>query len=529
MAEPEALRGRIDELEQELALLRACEQLSREADEALEEAMRDRQPLDRAMRVLMPILCRHAGACRVAVRTYGEDLQMRDFEHRASDAAAGNVTSVSQTLDVAGEAFGEASIELDGTLDERARSRAARLLDTWCEELDNYLAAIARAREKHVVTGKLSQALTHPVLEVGVGQAIDVLQKDVSFDDLILASCHEDDSNGETLSFKVLLEGKRVCDSSEPNDSPHQRFMSEHALAFIGGDERAVLDHFGIESFQEQVLINGVKDRRVIGRLLVTSRRGEFNTFDRDLLERFADYLRSRLVDFNREYKHLALCFPPAVVSRLLSSEDYVEQHLRARERPVAVMFCDVAGFTRLSEQVLRAPSAIARFIDGWSEEAVRIIWQSGGVFDKMVGDCVIGLWGPPFFELSPRDACRRALDTARQIRDFTATLADSAALPELRGLDITVSTGLNHCPLFVGLFGPNEGYTGFSAGMNNSARLQGLAEPGQILCMEGFVEAHGEASAFGETLSAKVKNVGDPLLYREALPGASQASGEQP
>jgi class 3 adenylate cyclase len=524
MAEPEALGGealrrRVDELEGELALLRACEQLSREADEALEEAMRDRQPLDRAMLSLMPVLCDHAGACGVAVHTYGEDLQMRDFEYRVPNAADGEGARVRQSLDVAGEAFGEAQLEFDGPLDEQAMARASRLLDTWCEELDNYLAAIARSREKHVVTGKLSAALTHPVLDTGVSEAIDVLQKHVSFDDLILASCHEDDRSGETLSFKVLRDGRRVCDSSAPSESPHQRFMGEHALAFIGGDEKAVLDHFGIERFQEQVLINGVKDRRVIGRLLVTSRRGEFNTFDRDLLERFADYLRSRLVDFNREYRHLVACFPPAVVSRLLATEDYVEQHLRARESDVAVMFCDVAGFTRLSEQVLRAPSAIARFIDAWSEEAVRIIWSSGGVFDKMVGDCVIGLWGPPFFELTPRDACRQALEAARQIRTFTASLAQSEGLPELHGLDITVSTGLNHCPLFVGLFGPNEGYTGFSAGMNNSARLQGLAAPGQILCMDSFVAAHGDAGAFGETLTAKVKNVSEPLHFREALP----------
>ncbi|MBK6575900.1 MAG: hypothetical protein IPG17_06850 [Sandaracinaceae bacterium] len=90
--------------------------------------------------------------------------------------------------------------------------------------------------------------------------------------------------------------------------------------------------------------------------------------------------------------------------------------------------------------------------------------------------------------------------------------------LPALAGMElpIGVATGLNYCRLFVGLFGPDEDYTGFSSGMNNTARLQGVATRDQILCMDAFVAALGDEARFGPEQRAQVKNVAEPLRYRE-------------
>jgi class 3 adenylate cyclase len=224
-----------------------------------------------------------------------------------------------------------------------------------------------------------------------------------------------------------------------------------------------------------------------------------------------------RIVDFNREWKQLSLCFPPRLATRLLAENDYVERFLSPREREVAVLFSDITGFTRLSEQVLRAPVEIGRLIDTWSSRAVEIIWETGGIFDKMVGDCVIGLWGPPFYELDAESACRRAAEAARRIRDYTGGLAAQAGLEVLRALErpMGVATSLHYTRMCVGYFGPNENFTGFSAGMNATARLQGVAERDEILCMEDFVAAYGDPSAFGEERSAKVKNVAHAIRFR--------------
>lgn len=522
---PDATRA----LHAEVDLLRTCARLAHEADEILEEAMRRRWPLADALDVLIPLLAAHCGADACHVHTVDEDGVERDFRWSAGgaaakdgdwprpagrraawrDAGAGRAL-VAQILDVAGEPFGTAAVRVPAPADHQGRERIERVLDTWCEELDNFLAAIARARCKQRVLADIAAALRHPIVDRGVQRAVEALITEVPLDDLVLVFWQEDDLAPENVHCAVVSDGERADDA----------FVREHAGRLLRGDSAALAAAMGIERHREEVLIGGRRDGSVIGRLLVARRDGEFNTFDRDLLQTFAHMLRARVVDFNREWKQLSLSFPRDIVQRLLAEEDYAERHLKPQERDAAVLYCDISGFTRISEQVLGTPALIGHLVNTWSAEVVRIIWETGGVFDKMVGDCVIGLWGPPFFDREPRELCRRAADAARRIRDYTRTLPRAPGLEALRdaGEPVGVATGLNWCPLMVGCFGPNEDYTGFSAGMNNTARLQGLAGRDEILCMEGFVEVYADDAAFGERCSAEVKNVAEPLAYRQLI-----------
>ncbi|MEM9695904.1 MAG: adenylate/guanylate cyclase domain-containing protein, partial [Myxococcota bacterium] len=398
-------------------------------------------------------------------------------------------------------------------LDDEGGERVKAMLDVWCEQVDNYLVAIQREREKHRLTGQLADALKDPVLDRGMQEAIDLLRRQIGFDDFVLAYHHEDARLGDDSGFKVLLDGAVVADSAAPVDSPWQTRTANEVDRFLRLDDRTILKELGLNDVREQVLINGVTDQRVIGRLVVHRRARGLNTFDMDLLQRFADFLRQRIVDFNREYKQLAVSFPPAVVRRLMGEEGYAKRYLQPVERDVVILYTDIVGFTRLSEQVLRSPAKIGHLIDVWSERVVEILWQTGGVFDKMIGDCVIGLWGPPFYDLSPPDACRRALAAAREILDFTRALASHPDFPELAEHGLGVSTGINFCPASVGFFGPHEDYTAFGSGMNNAARLQGLAGPDEILVMESAAR-HLDPHEVGEERKARVKNVENPLRF---------------
>ena len=507
-------RGRAA-LEAEVASWKGRHVLSSAVDELLETAMQERLPLSRTVESVMPPLAKATGAAVVRLRTYGEDLALHEFAWGDTDATMAD--ELAWHLDVAGESFGQALLGFAEVLDETEKDARLELLESWCEELDNFLAAIARARFKHRITTRLSNALESAVLADGIQEAVSVLAETVDFDDLVLAYHHEDDRAGETLSFRVFREQELIADSRRAEPTRDDRFMAAHARAFIAGDEDAVLSHFQIDNPQEQLLINGIADQRLIGRLVVNHRRRELNTFDRDLLERFADYLRQRVVDFNREYKHLALNFAARHVQRLLGEAGYHARYLTPRQEDVAILYTDIAGFTRLSEQVLAEPSRIGKLIDTWSNHVVEIIWQSGGVFDKMVGDCIIALWGPPFFDTSHGDRCRAALEAAVKIRDYTASLSTSPEFPELAeaGIELGVCTGLNFCGAHIGFFGPNLDYTAFSAGMNNAARLQGVAMKDEILCMDRFVDAIDAPERFGDEREAAVKNVAAPLRFR--------------
>ena len=143
---------------------------------------------------------------------------------------------------------------------------------------------------------------------------------------------HEDSLEAGATRYRVHKDGELVAGGGEPFDAELDHFLREHANAFLDGDDDAVRERFGITRYREEVLITGVRTARVVGRMLVTSRQGEFHTYDRELLDRFADYLRQRIVDFNREWKQLAAIFPTSVCERLLREEGYVERWLTPRE-----------------------------------------------------------------------------------------------------------------------------------------------------------------------------------------------------
>src|SRR5262249_42704090 len=149
--------------------------------------------------------------------------------------------------------------------------------------------------------------------------------------------------------------------------------------------------------------------------------------FALDVVQVMSVAMSQRLVDFNRERRHLAQFFAPAVISELVREANYHDRHLTPREETIAVLFADINSFTKISEQILEQPAAIAQFVDRWSAGAVDLLWKHGGVFDKMVGDCVIGLFGPPFFREPDTARARAALAAARAIAAFTASLEREA------------------------------------------------------------------------------------------------------
>ena len=524
----------IDDLKNRINQLELQRQLNNQADDTLEAAIRDRLPLGQTMQMMMPLVVQAMGATSFMIRTFNETLEMHNYYMGNKEESLfaqinddlrdefyfekDGKTLIGQSLDVAGQWFGTAAAILDNNLDYEERQNKSELLNTWCEELDNYMATIAQARLKQSVTNHLADALTYRMLDEGVKKAISILNDNVIFDDMILVYWSQGESGRAAIHYKVVQEGELKFQSGAEPHQDFDDFLKNNFEEAMASGSHLLTEYFGMAHCFEEQLIYGVKRQEVIGRIVVNRKSCEFSTFDRDLLEIFSCHLRQRIVDFNREWRHLSLCFSPETVQRLMSEKDYIDRFLKPKEYPVVVMYTDISGFTKLSEQELNEPALIGDLIDVWSNQVVEYIWQTGGVFDKLVGDCVIGLWGPPFNEMNPKEACQKGLGTAKKIREFTISLSQGKDMPALKGLNTGVSTALNYCPMFVGLFGPNEAYTGFSSGMNNTARLQALAGDNEILCMEEFVEAHGGVADFGSQEQAQVKNVAKPIKYRKLL-----------
>ncbi len=516
--------------------LPALFQLRELVDEAIEVALVERRSLNELMASLLPRVAKRLGASLLVFETYGEDLSqdLQSFQHpqgtplperdevvrRTGDGhresftlsvAEGHV--VAQPIDVAGAWFGRAAMVVPEGVD-LAQSRES--LNAFTEVLDNHLFAIRAAREKHAVMMRVGHALRHRVLGEGLGAAIAILADAVPIRHVVLVYCAEENAGMDTLQVK-LFDGAQAVADPRARLGADEEELKALGHDFFTGRSRALLERFGATGAQEEVLINGITNSVVVGKVVATSKTGTFNTYDRELIASFAGFIRQRVVDFNKEWRSLAASFRPADIVRLLQSDSYRQRFLAPREAEVAMLYVDISGFTRISEQVLRTPARVAELVEKWSTRAVSLVWSHGGVFDKMVGDCIIALFGPPFYETSPSSRLASAIRCAHDIRAMTQALPEDPDMEALRESGIDVSTGVNLAPLFVGQFAPNDNFTGFSSGMNNTARLQGCAKKSEILVMEGAVAELPPDSgfAFGPPQSAAVKNVGEPLRFR--------------
>lgn len=504
-------------------------------DELVERAQMEHQSLAMVLGTLLPAICEKIGARGAFLESYDEDLNLAVYKHPRDLAipewdalsaatseterqnwsgASGSVRVVAQPLDVAGTWFGRAGLVVDAA-SPLPSDEAARKLHLACEELDNYLFAIRNAREKHLMMMDLGRALRHRVLGEGLRLAEEALAKAMPLDRMLMVLVADEGSTSKTLHVRLFEDGKIKIDTLGGEADPKIR---ELGRAYLFEDRPELLEHLQFRGAQEEVLINGVTHGQLVGKVLVTSKTGSFNTYGREILAGFAGFVRQRIVDFNKEWRRLAASFRPEDVARLVGLDDYEAKYLAPREETVGILYVDIAGFTRVSEQVLRTPAAVAKLVEQWGDEAVNLVWKHGGVFDKMVGDCVIALFGPPFYEETPGARLASAIECAKEIRAMTEAFPEREGFEVLRDGGLSVSTGVNLAPLFVGSFGPNSNFTGFSSGMNNTARLQGCATRGKIFVME---EARvqlpeGAPFVFGDLESAAVKNVAQPLRFRE-------------
>jgi adenylate cyclase len=524
------------------ASIRDLYELRNTVDELIEEGLVHHWSVSEMLGALLPKVGARLGATSVFVETYGEDLTLHLFswseagkpatipekldvfartseERRESVCTSTDAgTVVAQHLDVAGAWFGRAGLVAPASADG---TRLQHGLHAVCEVLDNYLFSIRAMREKHLVMMRLGNALRHRVLGEGVKQAVKVLSEAIPMQRLAIVYIAEENAS-KTLHVQMFEEDSLAVDTLADDAHTHDtlRLLGRD---YLSGESTKLLEELGVTEAQEEVLINGITKSVVVGKVVVTPKHGVFNTYDRELLSAFAGFIRQRVVDFNKEWRSLAYSFRPDDVARLLQNDEYERRFLTPREETVAILYVDIAGFTRISETVLKTPAKVAELVETWSRDAVEMVWEHGGVFDKMVGDCIIALFGPPFYDEEPSLRLARALRCAKDIRTMTSKLPNRVAFESLREGGIAVSTGVNLAPLFVGQFGHNSNFTGFSSGMNNTARLQGCAGKDEILVMDHAALALKNSPAageftFGETKSAPVKNVAEPLKFRALL-----------
>ena len=189
--------------------------------------------------------------------------------------------------------------------------------------------------------------------------------------------------------------------------------------------------------------------------------------------------------------------FVPADVAKTLLTEG---GELSPRQSEATVLFCDLEGFTGLTENL--GPDGIVELLNEYFEVMVEILERHRGVVTQFQGDAILATFNVP---VPDPDHAANALRAALEMQDATRRRA-------FAGQRVGNRIGINTGPLVAGAVGAKGrlSYTVHGDAVNLAARLEALnKELGTRILVsgataeqvEGFdLEPMGEVGVRGQT-----------------------------
>ena len=161
---------------------------------------------------------------------------------------------------------------------------------------------------------------------------------------------------------------------------------------------------------------------------------------------------------------------PPELVDEMV--KDASSYNMKAATKEMTVMFCDMRGFTQMSETM--EPTQLQALLNTVFSRLTEQIRRNRGTIDKYMGDCVMAFWGAP---VDTPDHASLAVKTAFEMANAIRQLNEehrSKGLPEI-GVGIGLNTGI----MCVGDMGSDirRSYTVIGDAVNLGSRLEGLSK----------------------------------------------------
>ena len=183
---------------------------------------------------------------------------------------------------------------------------------------------------------------------------------------------------------------------------------------------------------------------------------------------------------------------PPELVDEM--ARDPARYDMRAENRELTVMFCDMRNFTHVSE--LLAPAEVRGLVNSFFSTMTGAIREHRGTLDKYIGDAIMAFWGAPLADPAhAANATRAALAMIARLAALNAELR-GRGLPEV-GLGIGLNTGT----VCVGDMGSSmrRSYTVMGDAVNLASRIEGLTRHYGVDLLVG----EDTRSAVGEPVAA--------------------------
>jgi adenylate cyclase len=151
---------------------------------------------------------------------------------------------------------------------------------------------------------------------------------------------------------------------------------------------------------------------------------------------------------------------------------------LGGEARILTVMFCDIRGFTTLSEGL--TPHELTHLMNSFTSPMTDSITEYDGTIDKYIGDCIMAYWNAPLDDPNhAKHAVQAARDIRRKLVELNRGLQQEAEAAGKPYHELRVGIGLNTGECVVGNFGSEQrfNYSLLGDPVNLASRLEGLCK----------------------------------------------------
>jgi adenylate cyclase len=183
---------------------------------------------------------------------------------------------------------------------------------------------------------------------------------------------------------------------------------------------------------------------------------------------RFMEEHKKRM-EIKKQFEHY---LAPAMVKKLQKNPDLLK--LGGETRELTLLFCDIRGFTPISEQFKTDPQGLTKLINRFLTPMTDIIMTNDGTIDKYMGDCIMAFWNAP---LDVKEQRRLAIKSSHEMLKHLEGL--NVELKKENSLPINIGIGLNTGDVVVGNMGSNQrfDYSCLGDAVNLAARLEGQSK----------------------------------------------------
>ncbi|QDT05259.1 Adenylate cyclase 1 [Rubripirellula lacrimiformis] len=208
--------------------------------------------------------------------------------------------------------------------------------------------------------------------------------------------------------------------------------------------------------------------------------------------------------------------FSHAIAERLEKNDDL----LAGRDAEVTVLFCDIRGFSTVSERV--GPKKTIEWINDVLTELSQCVTNTDGVLVDYVGDELMAMWGAPA-EMPDHAAraCRSAVEMLKLIEPLRERWKEIT--PDKFGFGIGINTGVAR----VGNTGSKVKfkYGPLGNAVNLASRVEGITKKLGVAALISDSTAQAIGKAFDHRRLAMVQVVGikEPVLIHELKGGANE------